>query len=127
MAKKIKRKKGKVGRHSKYTYETVKDILKVISIGGSDKSAYEYAGISIDCFYSWLRKKKVFSDKVTQARVKGKLKLHQKINNASDEDWRAAGWLLSRRWPEDYSERFEHTGKDGQPLQVGIIHYGKKK
>lgn len=32
-------------------------------------------------------------------------------------DFRAASWLLSHRWPDDYNRRtFEVTGKDGGPL-----------
>ena len=33
-------------------------------------------------------------------------------------DWRAAAFILERRFPDDYGKRSEVTGKDGGPVKV---------
>jgi hypothetical protein len=34
-------------------------------------------------------------------------------------DWKAAAFILERKWPQNWGRRFnlEHTGKDGGPIQ----------
>ena len=34
------------------------------------------------------------------------------------DDWRAAAFILERRFPDDYGKRSEVTGKDGGPVKV---------
>ena len=35
-------------------------------------------------------------------------------------DWRAAAFILERRFPDDYGRRAELTGKAGRPVQVQV-------
>jgi hypothetical protein len=60
-----------------------------------------------------------FLDGATRARAQKRVYLLSKIQNAVDNDWRAAKWLLAVDDP-DYAERTrtEMTGKDGGPLEI---------
>ncbi|WP_156345818.1 hypothetical protein [Verrucomicrobium spinosum] len=39
------------------------------------------------------------------------------ICDAAKRDWRAAAWMLERRYPEDFArqQQFEHSVSDGKP------------
>lgn len=64
-----------------------------------------------------------FFQELTRAGSQRELVLLERIQKASLEDWRAAGWLLSRLIPERYSERklLQHTGADGGPIQTESV------
>lgn len=59
------KRKGAIG---KYSPERVETICRIIARTGSDKQAYQAAGIGKDTFYSWLREKPDFSEQVARAR-----------------------------------------------------------
>ena len=59
-----------------------------------------------------------FSDTVSRARADSALRLVSQITLQAPTDWRAAAFLLERRFPDDYGKRSEVTGKDGGPVKV---------
>lgn len=113
MAEKTKR-----GRKSLYTKQIVDEICKIISIGTSDKTAYDYVGISHETFYKWLKDEDEFSEAITRARAKGKLGLHQRVVSATTEDWRAGAWLLSHRYPDEYAETTQLRHEGGMEIKI---------
>ena len=46
------------------------------------------------------------------------MRLVSQITLQAPTDWRAAAFLLERRFPDDYGKRTEVTGKDGVPVKV---------
>jgi hypothetical protein len=54
---------------SKYTPEICKIIFAAIAQTGSDRAAFQAAGINRDTFYSWMKKYPDFSDGVGKARA----------------------------------------------------------
>jgi hypothetical protein len=56
--------------------------------------------------YYWLDKAKTkpqyqeIADQLENDRAKGQAALVQRIARASDEDWKAAAWMLERRHPD---------------------------
>ena len=46
------------------------------------------------------------------------MRLVSQITLQAPTDWRAAAFLLERRFPDDYGKRSEITGKDGGPVKV---------
>ena len=44
--------------------------------------------------------------------------LLNQIRVKAHEDWRAAAFILERRFPDDYGKRTEVTGKGGGPMKV---------
>ena len=115
------------GARPKLTRETVDCLLTGIRAGMPYRLAAEAAGISETTFYAWQRGvfprgadkelKSQFSKELMRARAEAALKLLLIIQRAAHTDWRAAAWILERRFPEDFGKQvFEHTGKDGGPI-----------
>lgn len=100
--------------------------------GSSMNAALMAAGISWSTHYEWMlkgadpksRDKNRIPEKyatepylsyaraVRLAEAESERYLVKKIKKASDQDWRAASWLLSRRFPDDWGER--------KPADVGV-------
>ena len=47
--------------------------------------------------------------------------LLNQIRVKAPTDWRAAAFMLERRFPDDYGRRTEVTGKDGGPIYAGHV------
>ena len=54
-----------------------------------------------------------------RARADSAMRLVSQITLQAPTDWRAAAFLLERRFPDDYGKRTELTGKDGGPVEGG--------
>ena len=99
---------------TKFTPETVHAILAGIRAGLSYRLAAEAAGIHYDTFNEWQQGrfprgadrqlKAEFSDELTRAKGQAAAQLTALISTAATEDWRAAAWLLERRFPQDFAK-----------------------
>ncbi len=99
---------------TKFTPETVNAILAGIRAGLSLRLAAEAAGVSETTFHQWQRGefprgadrdlKVQFSEQLTRAKGESARRLTALISSAAVEDWRAAAWLLERRFPADYGK-----------------------
>ncbi len=118
-------------RPTKFTKPTVDRLLGAIRAGLPYRLAAEAAGVSYDTFNEWQQGrfprgadrvlKAEFSDALTRAKGESALRLIAIINRAAPVDWRAAAWILERRFPKDYGkEVLEITGEDGGPVQVEV-------
>jgi len=128
-----------MGTKSKYTPGLLKKIEELASIGypqvmieealglpknSITKQKYNYRGE--DKRYS---KFKAFKDCLTRARAKY-IQFHLKnIENHAKDDWRASKYKLEINSPEHFSERrrLELSGKEGGPVVIEVVHYGKRK
>lgn len=100
-------------RPTKFTQETVNAILTGIRAGLPYRLAAEAAGVSYQTFNEWqhgrfprgadkdLRVE--FLDQLTRARGESARRLTALISTAATDDWRAAAWLLERRFPKDFA------------------------
>lgn len=61
--------KKKTGAVGKYTPERVDLICHMIASTGQDQAGYKAAGITKDTFYTWVKEKPDFSDRVSAARA----------------------------------------------------------
>ena len=105
---------------SKFTKTTVSKILAGVRRGLPYHLAAAAAGISERTFYAWQRGefpesadealKQQFLQGLTRANGEAADRLTRRIHDASVMDWRAAAWILERRYPKDY-------GKDAEALQ----------
>lgn len=118
-------------RPTKFTRETVDRLLEAVRAGLPYHLAAEAAGISYDTFNEWHQGrfprgadkalKSEFSDALTRAKGESALTLMQIIRTAAPEDWRAAAWILERRFPKDFGKQLvELTGEDGGPVQIEV-------
>lgn len=99
---------------SKFTRQTIDMLIAGIRNGLPYELAAEAAGIGTSTFYNWQRGdfprgadkalKVEFLDALTRARGESAFRLAGLINRAATDDWRAAGWLLERRFPGDFGK-----------------------
>jgi hypothetical protein len=118
------------GKHtkSKYTPELVEWICQALRLGATRRDAAAVARIHRDTFYQWLKEKPEFPEAVKKAEAEGVVMSLAKINKAASDDWRAAAWLLERRYLEEYGRRVERvqtvvSGPAGAP--IGVEFYRK--
>jgi transposase len=118
------------GRPSKLTPELQKTITEAIVIGATYQAAAEYAGISYDAFNEWMKrtgKQYVeFRQSVMKANAQARVNLVAKIQmSAKKGDWRAAAWILERRFRDEYGAQLnvkaeiEHSWRD-EAKQYGL-------
>lgn len=102
-------------------------LLKAIEQGMPLKQAAEVAGMSYDTLNHW--QKKGESDTAPpEYRQFCQLLRHSQaiamqvhvsaIHKAAERDWRAAAWMLERRFPTDFArpQQIEHSAPGGKPL-----------
>lgn len=89
-----------VGRRSKYEPDRVKRILDALRAGLSAKAAYTAGGISSATYFDWLNRHPEFLEAVTRAERKSEESLLKRLYAHADDDWRAAKFLLERRFPQ---------------------------
>lgn len=121
-----------MARPTKFTRDVVNRLLRGIRMGGTYESACRYAGIDYNTFCNWRdgkfprgldddqkEMKLEFLEALTRAEGDSGARALSTIQQAmSQGDWKAASWLLERRWPDEYGQRrVEITGKDGGPVQ----------
>ena len=96
-----------MGRPTKLTPEVTKTITDAIAIGATYQAAAEYAGVGYSTFLAWMVKKAknyvAFQEAVTGANAKARISLLAAIQKPAREgDWRAAAWILERRFGDEY-------------------------
>lgn len=106
------------GRRTKYTPDVVDRIEQALQLGASYRLACLYGGISEDTFGRWRDKKPEFAEIVARAEGIGAVQLLEAIDAAASAgNWRAAAWILERRYPEEYGRRVhELRGSEGAPV-----------
>lgn len=118
-------------RPHKFIPETVGLLMKGVRAGLPYHLAAEAAGIGETTFYEWQRGefprgadkdlKAHFAEDLMRAKGGSAARLMILVNNAAAEDWRAAAWILERRFPQDFGKQLlELSGPDGGPMQVEV-------
>jgi transposase len=112
-----------MGRPTKLTPEVKETIFKAIREGNTLQVACMKAGIVYDTMRGWLEQAEkggaysVFSVELARAREEAEEVLVGEIKKAARQDWRAAAWMLERRFPDRWGkvEMFkgdmQHSGK----------------
>lgn len=109
------------GRPTKFTPETCTKLLDAIRRGFPMQPACQLAGVHYATFREWMLAGEAgdpqfaeFSEAVHTAEAEAEHTLVGKILDASDRDWRPAGWILARRFPDRWAEQskrtVQHTG-----------------
>ena len=106
---------------SKYTPECVETILTALRAGNTRTASSAYARISLDTFSAWTKRYSDFLGAVEKAEADAEVAMVANIRKVVGEGtWTAAAWWLERRRYKDWGkiDRVEHTGADGQPVEV---------
>lgn len=120
----------KGGRPTKLTAETTKKICDAILVGSTYEAAAQYAGVNYSTFRMWMkrgedgkgRKFVEFLETVETANASAQVYFATNIKSAATAgDWRAAAWMLERRFKQDYAakQEVEHSGEIGFKGYVG--------
>ena len=89
-------------------------ILAVIATGATVEAAAGAAGCSRRSISRWRRRGEQddatpeeidFYQRYRQAEGRAEMEALRAISAAADEDWRAAAWFLTHRFPERWSEK----------------------
>lgn len=99
------------GRKPKLTPELLERAVKLKKGGANNRDICAAVGIAESTFYAWLNEPKgkaqvEFSEAIKRAEADYKNALLAIIaRDAQERDWKAAAWLLERKYPEEYSRR----------------------
>ena len=131
-----------MARPTKLTPRVQKTVCAGIAVGLTFKLASERAGITDRSRIGWEKRGREemerianggrarkeeepflsFFQSVTRARAKSAYVLTAVIRAAAPTEWRAAAWLLERRFPEDYGYRRRATGDSGGPVTIRVVY-----
>ncbi len=134
-----------MGRKSLLTPEIQQQIVTAIQSGNFQHHACEYAGIHTATYFRWLERGQAeidrleqdetaeadpvetpyreFCDAIKKARAVAVVQAVGLIRKAAvDGTWTAAAWYLERSHPKDWgkTDRLEHTGSEGAPIQLNV-------
>ena len=102
-------------------------LLNAIEEGLPLKEAAEIAGISYDTLNHWTKRGesesappefRQFCQLLRRSQALAMQVNVSAIREAAKRDWRAAAWILERRFPADFArqQQIEHSGPRGKPL-----------
>lgn len=107
------------GRPTLMTEETINKLEEVFALGGTDKEACFYAGISHQTLYSYQEKHPEFVERKEALKEKPILKARNTLVNALNIPEYALKFL-ERKKKDEFSTRSEVTGQDGKPVVVVV-------
>jgi len=109
--------KTKIGRPPSVTQDVVNKLEEAFSLGATDLEACFFAGISKQTLYNYQEKNPDFIDRKVALKERLVLKARAVIRDAlENKDKQTAQWYLERKKKDEFSQRQEQTGADGQPL-----------
>ena len=79
-----------MARRSKYTPELVQQICEILAEGNTRRTACVLAGVSEDTFYTWLRAKPEFAERIKAAEQAAIRRNVEIIQTAAQKHWQAA-------------------------------------
>lgn|SRR5574343_1246244 len=115
-----------MARPTKLTPEVEKAVCDAIREGMTYQAAADVSGIAISTLNDWLKDPRPrfvqFSEAVRRANGEAKKELLRRIRDASRKDWRAAAWILERRFADEYMPRNQtDVTSGGQRIVVRIV------
>jgi hypothetical protein len=121
------------------TREVTQKIAAYVTAGATIPSACALAGVPWGTAKKWLQRGKkgmrgepankaytAFATAMYEAQERFHAGLSISLHKASKEDWKAAAWLLERRFRKVYrppTQRAEHTGAEGPPIMTAQVQY----
>jgi len=101
------------------------DLLDNLRSGMSIVAACALSSVSRSSYYSWIKQDPEWAEEAEAAIRFGEAVLVSRISQAGVDDWRAAAWLLERRFPNEWGPRQEvslaTTQDGGAALVVKMI------
>ena len=117
----------------KCTKDVIRIAVKLKKHGALDKDIALACGVCPQTFSTWLHhpqteNQREFSEAVKKVEVDFKDKLTQIImRDAQERDWKAAAWLLERKYPNEYGRVTRVIDDSGDSEEVPRIVFNQKK
>ena len=110
----------RVGRPTVMTNDVIAKLELAYTAGANNTQACDFAGISQDAFYDYIKKYPEFSDKIERWTQRLKLGAKMNVKNAIDDgDKDMSKWYLEKTDNGfNPKQKQELTGKDGNPIEV---------
>jgi transposase len=130
-ARKAKTERKKTGRKTKLTRDVLKRAVELKEGGANNVDICAAIGIHESTFYAWVNDPKTdlqreFSDAIKRAEADYKNALLAIVmRDAQEKDWKAAAWLLERKYPSEYArtDRVQAEVKQETNASVRVEHY----
>jgi len=94
-------------KRTKYCAEIVDAICDGLVAGLSIKAVCGIVNISEQTYYNWMEKYPDFNEAVNSTRPAFEAQMLEIIKQQAHDDWRAAAWILDRRYPREWGARKE--------------------
>jgi hypothetical protein len=84
-----------------------REILAILAVGGSRRSAADYVGCAVSTIQNTADRDGQFARSLGQAEHQAEITYLKRIQKAAtkEQHWRAAAWALERKNPEDFARR----------------------
>jgi len=123
-----------MGRPGKLTVERKNDLLELLKLGLGLESACAAVGIDYSTYRRWMLEGQVqargkfreFFEDVQRAIAQSESTLLRRITEASRSDWRAAAWILERRFSERWSATARVNLRVEKELEAALDHLQRK-
>lgn len=104
----------------------IEAILANLREGLTKEVACSQAGINSRTLYNWCEDDAELALDVQAAIDVSQAVLIKAVTSAAFTDWRAAAWMLERRWPGDFAAKRDvevsvNSKSDGTDVVVGMI------
>jgi hypothetical protein len=113
-----------VSRPTKLNDITERAICDNIRLGLTYKASAEAAGVSYAVFNEWMKDIRPhyvkFQEAVSRANAEARKILTMRIQSAATDDWRAAAWMLERRFRDEYGQAVDVTS-GGEKITENIV------
>ncbi len=108
------------GRPSALDSDKRQRVIALLTVGCSRRVAARYVGCSPSTITRTAARDPAFADQLAQAETNLEVELLGAIRHAAKTDryWRAAGWLLERKNPQDYKPRAHNLYTHHQVIQL---------
>lgn len=103
----------------KCTPELIRRAVKLKKGGANNQDIAKAVGIAESTFYRWTNtptseRQRELSEELKKAEADYKNALQGIIAKAAQErDWKAAAWLLERKYPDEYGRKYITASVDG--------------
>ena len=123
--------KPKIGRPTSLTPETSARICDAYEKTGLKTEAARAGGVDDSTLFAWLEKAsrgeepyQDFSKALARAENAFKARMLNVVLEASVADWRAAGWILERKFPEEFGRPSKRGDEKPDQIVITVQRWG---
>ena len=119
MGEKASNTKRKVGRPSKMTDKAIEDIVGILRMGLSERTAQEFIGVDHSTFERWKVRDNNFATTIKKAQAEARIKMTNKLVRQIEENNTTAliFWLKTRA-KKEFTEAQEIDLSNNVPIQI---------